>query len=175
LIKGLHSDRSRLFHNFFNLTNLTLHNEFGHKRSIVSQRLIKGVEAKRVPAVEVLINSPFVAELVVQGKISQIKEIMEKSASVGMQTFDQSLLELAEAGIISREEALSNADSRNNLEWRMNFGGGTPDLSGESIRPVELDSIKKLGTEIEHDEEPLAKEGVLDDLKPFSSAKLNSH
>jgi twitching motility protein PilU len=144
-------------------------------RCIVSQRLIKGVEAKRVPAVEVLINSPFVAELVVQGKISQIKEIMEKSASVGMQTFDQSLLELAEAGVISREEALSNADSRNNLEWRMNFGGGTPDLSGESIRPVELDSIKKLGTEIEHDEEPLAKEGVLDDLKPFSSAKLNSH
>ena len=144
-------------------------------RSIVSQRLIKGVEAKRVPAVEVLINSPFVAELIVQGKIGQIKDIMEKSASAGMQTFDQSLLELFEAGNISREEALANADSRNNLEWRMNFGGGTPDTSGKYARPVESDATKNSGAEIvaEDGEEPAAKESVLDDLKPFSTVKVD--
>jgi twitching motility protein PilU len=144
-------------------------------RSIVSQRLIKGVEAKRVPAVEVLINSPFVAELIVQGKIGQIKDIMEKSASAGMQTFDQSLLELFEAGNISREEALANADSRNNLEWRMNFGGGTPDTSGEYARPVESDAMKNSAAEIvaEDGEEPAAKESVLDDLKPFSTVKVD--
>ena len=142
-------------------------------RSIVSQRLLKGVQAKRVPAVEVLINSPFVAELIVQGKIGQIKEIMEKSSAVGMQTFDQSLLELFEAGVIGREEALSNADSRNNLEWRMNFGGGVPDASGEHTRPAQIDTKKPTGGKIEHDDaEQVGKEGVLDDLKPFSKVKL---
>ena len=101
-------------------------------RCIASQRLVMGKDGNRVPAVEILLNTPFIAELIYKGLVGDIKEVMEKSTSVGMQTFDQALLQLYEQGRISREEALSNADSRNNLEWRMNFGGGVGDANAET-------------------------------------------
>ncbi len=111
-------------------------------RCIASQRLVMSADGKRVPAVEILLNTPFIAELIYKGQVGDIKEVMEKSASIGMQTFDQSLLLLYQEGKISREEALSNADSRNNLEWRMNFCGGVSDPTTET---PELEAFRYAG------------------------------
>jgi twitching motility protein PilU len=85
-------------------------------RAIVSQRLLPVASGKgRVPAVEILLNSPLIADLVFKGEVGQIKEIMKKSREIGMQTFDQSLFDLYEAGRITYEDALRNADSVNDL------------------------------------------------------------
>lgn len=100
-------------------------------RGIVSQRLVLGIDGKRVPAVEVLINTPYISELVKKGEMGEIKEVMEKGAVNGMQTFDQSLYDLYKAKAISLQDALANADSRGNLEWRINFGGGMKSLHKE--------------------------------------------
>lgn len=100
-------------------------------RGIISQRLVLGSNGKRLPAVEVLINTPYISELIRSGKMGEIKEVMEKGSVSGMQTFDQSLYEYYKSGRISLEEALSKADSRGNLEWRISFGGGEKDFSHE--------------------------------------------
>ncbi|MCM5570006.1 PilT/PilU family type 4a pilus ATPase [Burkholderiaceae bacterium FT117] len=85
-------------------------------RAIVSQRLIPMASGKgRVPAVEILLNSPLIADLIFKGEVGQIKEIMKKSRELGMQTFDQALFDLFESGRISYEDALRNADSVNDL------------------------------------------------------------
>jgi twitching motility protein PilU len=85
-------------------------------KAIISQRLIPmtgGVG--RVPAVEVMLNSPLIAELVFKGEVGLIKDIMKKSREIGMQTFDQHLFQLYEEGLIVYEDALRNADSVNDL------------------------------------------------------------
>ena len=88
--------------------------------AIISQRLIPMKGGKgRVPAVEVLINSPLISDLIMKGDIPGIKEIMAKSGEAGMQTFDQSLFNLYEAGLISYDDALRNADSQNDLRLRL--------------------------------------------------------
>ena len=92
-------------------------------KAIVSQRLIQARDGKRVAAVEILINTPYISELIRKGEFGEVKEMMEKGASEGMQTFDQSLYELFKKGKIDLKSALNNADSRSNLEWRINFGG----------------------------------------------------
>jgi twitching motility protein PilU len=85
-------------------------------KSIVSQRLIPlSGGAGRVPAVEVMLNSPLIAELIFKGEVGLIKDIMKKSREVGMQTFDQHLFQLYEEGLIVYEDALRNADSVNDL------------------------------------------------------------
>ena len=84
-------------------------------RAIVSQRLIKGTDGLLVPAVEILLNTPYVADLIQKGKIDTIKEAMEQSTESGMQTFDQALFLLYRDGKISKDEAIRNADSRNNV------------------------------------------------------------
>jgi twitching motility protein PilU len=85
-------------------------------RAIISQRLIPTVSGKgRVPAVEILLNSPLIADLIFKGEIGQIKEIMKKSRELGMQTFDQALFDLYESTLITYEDALRNADSVNDL------------------------------------------------------------
>jgi twitching motility protein PilU len=91
-------------------------------RAIVSQRLVRKKDGRRLPAVEVMINTPFIQELIVSGRIGEIRAAMEQSSERGMQTFDQSLLGLYKRGLIDLEEALSNADSRTNLEAKINFG-----------------------------------------------------
>jgi len=90
-----------------------------HLRAIISQRLIQTPDNKRVPAVEILLTSPFIAELIEDGRISEIKDAMEQAEMDGMQTFDQSLYKLYKEGRINVEEALHNADSRNNLRLRL--------------------------------------------------------
>jgi twitching motility protein PilU len=92
--------------------------------AIISQRLVKGMDGKRVAAIEILINSPYISELIRKGQFHEIKEIMEKGEADGMQTFDQSLYTLFSEGKIDLKTALSYADSRSNLEWKINFGGG---------------------------------------------------
>lgn len=95
-------------------------------RGVISQRLVPGLKKPREAAIEVLLNTPFVSELIQHGDVGEIKEVMEKSTSSGMRSFDQSLFELYDEGRISLEEALTHADSRNNLEWKINFGADTP-------------------------------------------------
>jgi len=92
-------------------------------RAIISQRLIQSRDGKRVAAIEILINTPYISELIRKGEFGEIKEVMEKGSAEGMQTFDQSLYDLFKKGKIDLKSALSNADSRSNLEWRINFGG----------------------------------------------------
>lgn len=96
--------------------------------SVVSQRLVTGISGKRVAAIEILINSPYISELIRKGDFHEIKEIMEKGEADGMQTFDQSLYALFQEGKIDIQTALSYADSRSNLEWKINFGGGVKEM-----------------------------------------------
>lgn len=89
-------------------------------KAIVSQRLVQAVDQTRRAAVEVLINSRHIAELIEEGQIGQIKEALEKSMSPGSQTFEQALLQLIKDGVITAEEGLANADSATNLYWLLN-------------------------------------------------------
>jgi twitching motility protein PilU len=93
-------------------------------RAIVSQRLIPKKDGKgRVAAVEIMLNSPLIADLVFKGEVHEIKQIMAKSRELGMQTFDQHLFELYEQGLISYEDALRNADSVNELRLMIKLHG----------------------------------------------------
>ncbi len=89
-------------------------------KSFISQRLIprRGI-AGRIAAVEILLNSPLISDLIFKGQVHEIKEIMAKSRELGMQTFDQALFDLFEAGHISYEDALRNADSLNDLRLKI--------------------------------------------------------
>lgn len=89
-------------------------------KAIVSQRLVRTVQGGRRAAVEVLLNTRHIAELIEQGELNQVKEAMEKSLSPGSQTFEQALLELIREGVVSQDEALANADSATNLYWLLN-------------------------------------------------------
>jgi len=91
-------------------------------KAIISQRLVPAMDGKQACAVEVLRNTPYIAELIREGQFNEIKEIMEKGDTVGMQTFDQSLYNLYKADRITIKSALSHADSSTNLEWKINFG-----------------------------------------------------
>lgn len=90
-----------------------------HLKAIISQRLIAGVDSKRVPAVEIMLNSPYISELIEDARIDEIKDAMEQAKLDGMQTFDQSLYQLFKQGKISMEDALHNADSHNNLRLKL--------------------------------------------------------
>ncbi|MGB1949349.1 MAG: PilT/PilU family type 4a pilus ATPase [Marinobacter sp.] len=92
-------------------------------RAFVSQRLIPTVDKKRCAAIEILLGTPTISELILRGEMEGIKEIMEKSANLGMQTFDLALFNLWKDGKITEEEALKNADSANNLRLRIKLHG----------------------------------------------------
>lgn len=89
-------------------------------RGIICQRLVKATDGSLVAAVEVMLNSKHVAELIKHGEIDQIKDAMEKSLSPGSETFERALFKLFRTGLITREEALRNADSATNLSWLLN-------------------------------------------------------
>jgi twitching motility protein PilU len=93
-------------------------------RAMVSQRLIPKKDGKgRSAAVEIMLNSPLISDLIFKGEVHEIKEIMKKSRELGMQTFDQALFDLYEAGKISYEDALRNADSVNDLRLQIKLHG----------------------------------------------------
>ncbi len=91
-------------------------------RAIVSQRLVRRKDGRRTAAVEVMVNTPYIADLILNHKIEEVKEAMANSSDRGMLTFDNSLYKLYTDGLIDLEEALNNADSRTNLEAKINFG-----------------------------------------------------
>ena len=88
---------------------------------IVSQRLVTTVDKKRCAAIEVLLGTPMVSDLILKGEIDGIKEVMEKSENAGMKTFDTALFELYQEGLIDEDEALRNADSPNNVRLKIKF------------------------------------------------------
>lgn len=94
-----------------------------HLKAIVAQRLCHGVDDKRVAAVEMMINTPYIADLIQKGKIDVIKEAMTQSKTV-QQSFDEALYELVRSGKISQDEALRHADSRNNLSLKFRLEKG---------------------------------------------------
>jgi len=91
-------------------------------RAVISQRLVTGVDGRRVAAIEIMINTPHIADLILKAQIGEIKGAMESSGAKGMQTFDMALYSLYKDERITLEEALNNADSRTNLEAKINFG-----------------------------------------------------
>jgi twitching motility protein PilU len=112
-------------------------------RAIISLRLIPGLQAKLVPAVEVLLNSPYIADLIDKGKIEDIKDVMSKNNEQGMQTFDQALFELYRTGKISKENAIKFADSKNNVGLKIRLTEeGTPDQGSDfTITPTDTDKF----------------------------------
>ncbi len=93
-------------------------------RALVAQRLIpKKSGSGRVAAIEIMLNSPLISDLIFKGNVHEIKEIMKKSSELGMQTFDMALFELYESGVISYEDALRNADSVNELRLQIKLNG----------------------------------------------------
>jgi len=90
-------------------------------RGFVSQRLVKTVDGKRAAAVEVLLGTPLVQDMVRRGDVHEIKEVMRKSENLGMQTFDRALYKLVESGRISLDEAMKHADSPNNLRLELSL------------------------------------------------------
>jgi twitching motility protein PilU len=111
-------------------------------KAIISQRLIPVRDSKgRVPAVEIMLNSPLIADLIFKGEVGMIKDIMRKSRELGMQTFDQALFDLFEADRIAYEDALRNADSVNDL--RLNIKLNSKHSDKDLARGIEhLDMVK---------------------------------
>lgn len=126
-------------------------------RAFISQRLVPTVDNRRCAAIEVLLNSPRVEELIKKGEVSEIKEVMEKSERMGMCTFDSALLNLYRAGRISMEEALKNADSENNLRLKIELGEDAPQKTS-----AEQDAFG--GLSLMEKEEPKEEEPVDDQL-----------
>ena len=102
------------------LMNLSL-----NLNAVISQRLVKGVDGKRLPAVEVLLNTPMIRDLMRRGEVHKIKPAMEESLAEDMQTFDQSLFTMYKQGKIGMEEALRAADSREGLALKFRLSEGT--------------------------------------------------
>jgi twitching motility protein PilU len=91
-------------------------------RAIISQRLVRSRSGKRVAAVELMLNTPHIKDLIMKGDIAAVKEALKDSNEKGVQNFDRALLNLYKAGTITLEEAMAHADSRSNLEALVNFG-----------------------------------------------------
>ncbi|MBI5109422.1 MAG: PilT/PilU family type 4a pilus ATPase [Rhodocyclales bacterium] len=111
-------------------------------KCVISQRLVKKPDGGRAPAVEVLLNSRYIAELIEKGELGEIKDAMEKSMVPGSQTFEQCLYQLYASGIITLEEALSNADSANNLQQVINNAAAPAAASGD--KPAAQDMTKSV-------------------------------
>ncbi len=110
-------------------------------RALVSQRLIpREAGSGRIAAMEIMLNSPLIQDLIFRGEVAKIKEVMARSNRLGMKTFDQALYELYEAGLISYEDALRNADSKNELRLRVKLESkreNKPVETGDDLAIVE--------------------------------------
>ena len=115
-------------------------------RAFVSQRLVKTVDGKRAAAVEILLGTPLVQDMIRRGDVHEIKEVMQKSENIGMQTFDIALFKLVEAGIISLDEALKNADSPNNLRLSLTLN------NSDAVEKKEAVNLSLMSTSEEDDE-----------------------
>lgn len=120
-------------------------------RAFISQRLIPTVDGKRAAAIEILLGTPTISELILRGEIEGIKEIMEKSQGLGMQTFDTALFNLHKAGKISLEEAIKNADSANNLRLKIKLNDSNGG-EGDSSEPSKDTMVTSSGLELSLEE-----------------------
>lgn len=107
-------------------------------RAFVSQRLVSKTGGGRCAAIEILLNSPLISDLILKGETNMIKEVMAKSTELGMQTFDQALFNLCEEGRITEDDALRNADSINELRLRFKLHGKNAGNSNDSSK---IDSL----------------------------------
>ena len=108
-------------------------------KAVVGQRLLRGIRTKRIPAVELLLTSAYVSDLIEKGEIAAIREAMKQGNEQGMQTFDQALYKLYAAGEISYREAIDNADSRTDLALKVRLEGPAP--PGEDAAALQLEDI----------------------------------
>jgi twitching motility protein PilU len=141
-------------------------------RAFVSQRLIPAKNGKRVAAIEVLLGTPLVTELIRKGDIHLIKEVMEKSEELGMQTFDADLYHLFKDDKITLEEALRNADSPNNLKLRISLSEPPPTETKQPVHPrlqgasaVDTSGLSLTPIQKEEDK-PEEKGPLLPEIKP---------
>ena len=125
-------------------------------KCVISQRLVKNVRGTRSAAVEVMLNSRYMAELIEKGEINEMKEAMEKALTPGSQTFEQSPFKMIRDGLITQDEALSNADSANNLLWLINNTAAGADFAAGKERS------------------PEARRAALTSSAPFSEFKLDT-
>jgi twitching motility protein PilU len=133
-------------------------------KAIISQRLIPTIDNKRVAAVEVLLGTKTIQELITKGNTSGIKEIMAKSEGLGMQTFDAALYKLHAAGRISLDEAIKNADSANNLRLRIKLNENNSGANDSSDGSSGL-SLEKTAEEKQYEEREAKEEAELAALK----------
>jgi len=159
-------------------------------KAVVSQRLVRSTDGGRLPAVEVMLNTRLIAELIEQARLTEIKEAMEKSLAPGSVTFDQSLARLVREGLVGKQDAMANADSPTNLLWNLenvaapesdtpknqaDMSAGTPRAAlagdGDPTGDAALDAIAALrgATEAEKAEADDKKE----DKASFSDFLLN--
>ncbi|MCB0319381.1 MAG: PilT/PilU family type 4a pilus ATPase [Bdellovibrionales bacterium] len=123
-------------------------------RAIVSQRLVKRHDGSRVAAIEILLDTPRVKDLIHKAQVAELKEAMEKSTNLGLQTFDQALYELYKDGKISLEEALRNADSVNNLRLRVKLSEeGNSGFKKQETAVKSISEPKKQANKSESDRE----------------------
>ena len=117
--------------NFFpDSMHTQLHKDLSRNlKAAISQRLVVGLDSKRIPAVEVMISTPYIAELIEKGDIDSFKDAIERGGE-GMKTFDDALYDLCEAKLITEDAALLNADSRHNLSLKLRLGKSGDKLSG---------------------------------------------
>jgi twitching motility protein PilU len=116
-------------------------------RAIVSQRLVRTEDGKgRVAAIEILLNTPTIAERIFKGEFNELKGLMARSRELGMQTFDQALFDLYDQRLISYEEALRNADSANELRLAIKLKSkrGAPERQAQSLSLDEIPSEDEL-------------------------------
>jgi twitching motility protein PilU len=102
-------------------------------RAVISQRLVIGKDGRRIPAAEVLLNTPLIRDMIRRGQIHEIKDAMDRSLQEGMQTFDQSLYKLYKEGRVELDEALSKSDSRDGLALKIRLaegGNSSAELAG---------------------------------------------
>ena len=128
-------------------------------RAFISQRLVPTVDGKRCAAIEILIGTPAIQNLILKGEFENIKAIMEKSENAGMRTFDSALFHLYKAGRISLDDAVKNADSANNLRLRIKLAeGGDPEAEaaekGDSFGGLSLEAIEEEQEEKPEDSPP---------------------
>lgn len=116
-------------------------------RCVVSQRLVRTSDGRRIPAVEVLLNTKFIQELIHKGELGSIKEAMEQSMAPGSQTFEQALFKHYVAGKISLDDALANADSPTNLRWLIDNATPSKDETDAS-RPKDGGSLANPANDI---------------------------
>jgi twitching motility protein PilU len=107
-------------------------------KAVIGQRLLHGIKIKRVPAMEIMLSSAYVADLIEKGEITTIREAMKESNEAGMQTFDQALYKLYAAGEISYAEALQNADSHTDLALRVRLEGPEPPEGAQETQDMEI-------------------------------------